>query len=121
MRVACASAPSPWRHAEFAGCARQRDDADDAHSTGTSPHHLRCGARALSMRETPKGPRVMLRGVCLTRASGSSKRTLSSEPWTWREVLFWPRLYLMKPILLNRFMKKLTRDRVVPTMSASVC
>jgi len=54
-------------------------------------------------------------------APKSCRSTLSSEPWTWREVLFWPPLYSMKPSLLNRFMKKLTRDRVVPIMSARVC
>ena len=38
-----------------------------------------------------------------------------------REVLIWrPPLYLMKPSLLNLFMKKLTRERVVPIISASV-
>ena len=31
-----------------------------------------------------------------------------------------PPLYLMKPSLRNLFMKKLTRERVVPTISASV-
>jgi hypothetical protein len=29
-------------------------------------------------------------------------------------------LYSMKPSFLNLFMKKLTRDRVVPTISASI-
>ena len=38
-----------------------------------------------------------------------------------REVLIWrPPLYLMKPSLLNLFMKKLTRERVVPIISARV-
>src|SRR5580704_975647 len=38
-----------------------------------------------------------------------------------REVLICrPPLYLMKPNFLNLFMKKLTRERVVPTISASV-
>ncbi len=31
-----------------------------------------------------------------------------------------PPLYLMKPSLLNLFMKKFTRERVVPTISASI-
>ena len=31
-----------------------------------------------------------------------------------------PPLYSIKPSLLNLFMKKLTRDRVVPIISASV-
>src|ERR1700722_12469344 len=38
-----------------------------------------------------------------------------------REVFIYsPPLYLMKPIFLNLFMKKLTRERVVPIISASV-
>jgi len=31
-----------------------------------------------------------------------------------------PPLYLMKPNFLNLFMKKFTRERVVPTISASI-
>jgi hypothetical protein len=45
----------------------------------------------------------------------SRNRTLSSELWTSR----WP-LYSMKPNFLNLFMKRLTRGRVVPMISASV-
>jgi hypothetical protein len=38
-----------------------------------------------------------------------------------REVLISiPPLYLMKPSFLNLFMKKLTRERVVPIISASI-
>src|SRR6202162_5491660 len=38
-----------------------------------------------------------------------------------REESMWmPPLYLMKPSFLNLFMKKLTRERVVPIISASV-
>ena len=45
----------------------------------------------------------------------SCRTTFSSELWT-----SIPPLYLMKPSLRNLFMKKLTRDRVVPLISASV-
>ena len=45
----------------------------------------------------------------------SRNRTLSSELWTSR----WP-LYSMKPNFLNLFMKRLTRGRVVPMISAKV-
>jgi hypothetical protein len=38
-----------------------------------------------------------------------------------RDSLMWiSPLYLMKPSFLNLFMKKLTRDRVVPIVSASI-
>ena len=50
-----------------------------------------------------------------TRGCQSCRMTLSSELWTSR-----PPLYSMTPSLRNRFMKKLTLDRVVPTMSARV-
>ena len=45
----------------------------------------------------------------------SCRMTFNSEQWT--SIL---PLYLMKPSFLNLFMKKLTRDRVVPIISASV-
>ncbi len=45
----------------------------------------------------------------------SRRMTLNNELWT-----FSPPLYSMKPSLLNLFMKKLTRGRVVPIISASV-
>ena len=45
----------------------------------------------------------------------SCRMTFNSELWT--SIL---PLYLMKPSFLNLFMKKLTRDRVVPIISASV-
>jgi hypothetical protein len=51
------------------------------------------------------------------RESGaySCRTTLRSE------VLIWsPPLYLMNPSFLNLFMKKFTRERVVPTISASI-
>ena len=41
--------------------------------------------------------------------------TLNSESFTWS-----PLPYLINPSLLNLFMKKLTRDRVVLIISASV-
>src|ERR1035441_7026297 len=50
------------------------------------------------------------------KVGGYSCRTTLS-----REVLMCsPPLYLMKPSFLNLFMKKLTRERVVPTISASI-
>lgn len=45
----------------------------------------------------------------------SRNRTLINELWICR----WP-LYSIKPNFLNLFMKTLTRERVVPTISASV-
>jgi hypothetical protein len=45
--------------------------------------------------------------------------TLSSELRTSRPSVCWP-VYWINPILRNRFMKKLTRERVVPTISASL-
>jgi hypothetical protein len=45
----------------------------------------------------------------------SYKTTFSSELWTFRAPL-----YSMNPSLRNLFMNALTRDRVVPTISASV-
>jgi hypothetical protein len=45
----------------------------------------------------------------------SFRTTVRSELW----ISISP-LYLIKPSFLNRFMKKLTRDRVVPTISASI-
>jgi hypothetical protein len=51
----------------------------------------------------------------LPRCFQSCRMTLSSDLWT----LMTP-LYSMKPSSRKRFMKKLTRDRVVPTISASV-
>src|ERR1700674_2749913 len=45
----------------------------------------------------------------------SCRTTLRREASMWR-----PPLYLMKPSFLNLFMKKLTRERVVPIISASV-
>ena len=46
----------------------------------------------------------------------SCRTTLRSELLTVR-----PPSTVIKPSFLNRFMKKFTRDRVVPTISASVC
>ena len=56
--------------------------------------------------------------VTLLEAAGgySCRTTSSSEVFTCS-----PPLYLMKPSFLNLFMKKFTRERVVPTISASVC
>ncbi len=48
-------------------------------------------------------------------ATYSRRRTLNNELWT-----FSSPLYSMKPSFLNLFMKKLTRGRVVPIISASV-
>ncbi len=45
----------------------------------------------------------------------SRKTTLNNEL-----LIFKPPLYSMNPSLRNLFMKKFTRDRVVPTISASV-
>lgn len=50
-----------------------------------------------------------------TSAAYSCRRTLNNELWTFRAPL-----YSMKPSFLNLFMKKLTRGRVVPIISASV-
>src|ERR1700730_7492686 len=44
----------------------------------------------------------------------SCRTTFNSELWTLKTPL-----YSMKPSLLNLFMKKLTRDRVVPIISAN--
>lgn len=53
--------------------------------------------------------------VATLRRVQSSSTTLRSE-W----LTFSPPLYSMNPSFRNLFMKKLTRDRVVPTISASV-
>ena len=45
----------------------------------------------------------------------SCKTTFSRELWTSRSPLYW-----MNPSWRNLFMKVLTRDRVVPTISASI-
>src|ERR1700674_5958431 len=45
----------------------------------------------------------------------SCRTTLRRELLTWISPLYW-----MKPSFLNLFMKKLTRDRVVPIISASI-
>src|ERR1700719_3441471 len=45
----------------------------------------------------------------------SCKTTLRRELFTWIEPLYW-----IKPSFLNLFMKKLTRDRVVPIISAYI-
>jgi hypothetical protein len=45
----------------------------------------------------------------------SCRTTLRSELLTWILPLYW-----MKPSFLNLFMKKLTRDRVVPIIFASI-
>src|SRR6185437_4508132 len=50
-----------------------------------------------------------------TRARQSCNSTFNSDPCTCI-----PPLYLMNPILRNLFMKKLMRERVVPTIDASV-
>jgi hypothetical protein len=44
----------------------------------------------------------------------SCKTTFNNELWT-----SMPPLYSIKPSLLNLFIKKLTRERVVPIISAS--
>jgi hypothetical protein len=45
----------------------------------------------------------------------SCKTTLKRELFTWIEPLYW-----IKPSFLNLFIKKLTRDRVVPIISANI-
>ena len=45
----------------------------------------------------------------------SCKTTLRRELFTWIAPLYW-----IKPSFLNLFMKKLTRDRVVPIISANI-
>jgi hypothetical protein len=50
-----------------------------------------------------------------SRHSQSRKTTLSREL-----LIFKPPLYSMNPSFRNLFMKKFTRERVVPTISASV-
>ncbi len=47
--------------------------------------------------------------------SYSVRRIFRRELWTRI-----PPLYSMKPMVRNRFIKKLTRDRVVPIISANV-
>src|SRR6267143_1408007 len=70
------------------------------------------------------GSRPFLAGAAEFLASGvtvvpssSCRRTLRSELWTCK---ISPTSWLIKPSFLNRFMKKLTRERVVPTISARV-
>src|SRR3954454_2123529 len=53
--------------------------------------------------------------VHLLMCGSSCKMTFSNELWISR----WP-LYLIKPNFRNLFIKKLTRERVVPIISASV-
>jgi hypothetical protein len=62
-------------------------------------------------RET--GSRIPVVSSSLPHQSCST--TLKRELLTWR-----PPLYLMNPSFLNLFIKKFTRGRVVPTISASV-
>ena len=72
----------------------------------------RAGERRVSYC-TPQGEAV--RGMARARLAQSWSMMLSSELWTFRLASS----YSMNPSLRNLFMKKLTRERVVPTISAS--
>jgi hypothetical protein len=57
----------------------------------------------------------------LTGTAPAIRRSQSRKPTLRRELLiFKPPLYSMNPSFRNLFMKKFTRERVVPTISASV-
>jgi hypothetical protein len=70
-------------------------------------------ARTFSIASAPLEEDISFR--CAKTFGYSCRTTLRSELLIWS-----PPLYLMKPSFLNLFMKKLTRERVVPTISASV-
>ena len=59
---------------------------------------------------------VSIERVQRTQFEGQSRKTTPRrELWTFK-----PPLYSMNPSFRNLFMKKFTRERVVPTISASV-
>ena len=70
---------------------------------------------SISICGSPRGDGSNATVNCRVFAAQSWSTTLSSEEWTDN----FP-LYSMKPNFRNLFIKKLTRDRVVPIISASV-
>src|SRR5258705_3930265 len=68
---------------------------------------------------SPRSQRLTVSSQALMRSGKltgqSCKTTLRREALTFR-----PPLYSMNPNFLNLFMKKFTRERVVPTISASI-
>ena len=84
-------------------CARFRIASGGYHETPPVVYHSRCDRR-WGLYQTAHAP-----------PSYSCRTTLSRELLILR-----PPLYSMKPSFLNLFMKKFTRDRVVPIISASV-
>src|SRR5579859_193465 len=67
------------------------------------------------VRLLPSNPMVVMHRISARVGAYSCRTTLRREESTWRPSL----LYLMKPSFLNLFMKKFTRGRVVPIISAS--
>ena len=67
------------------------------------------------MHASPEGVIAEERSTCRAKCAYSCRTTLKRDESTWR-----PPLYLIKPSFLNLFMKKFTRERVVPTISARV-
>jgi hypothetical protein len=67
--------------------------------------------------DTKRAGSLIYRDLCSPKA-----RTHQSWSTTWRSELWTsvPPLYSMKPNFLKLFMKKLARERVVPTISAKV-
>jgi len=67
-------------------------------------------------------PDMLERISCVFGTEPSARSLTYSCNTTLRREVFIcrPPLYLIKPSFLNLFMKKLTRDRVVPTISASI-
>lgn len=108
-----------------------QDDAEDDQGVGTrqpvrsavelskrlrSGHGPEFGGHLVhAVRANRVGPRRCPGAVCRVSPLQSCRTTLRSEL-----LIVSPASTVMNPSLLNLFMKKFTRDRVVPTISASI-
>jgi hypothetical protein len=69
----------------------------------------------VAIAERSDGPLARYPEFTIWASVYSWRTTLGREGLTWISPSYW-----IKPSFLNLFMKKLTRDRVVPIISASI-
>jgi hypothetical protein len=96
----------------------QHHKRDESESLFTSAHIRRSFASHAALQAFLRAviEDLSITTLRYTRVGGYSCRTTLK-----RELLIWiSPLYLMKPSFRNLFMKKFTRERVVPIISASI-
>ncbi len=87
-------------------------------STTRSRFRRRCGSCETTQEEAVPIAHIA-RSMTRNAAAATVTSSVIQHHAQQRRMIVSPPLYSMKPSSLNLFMKKLTRERVVPTISAS--